>query len=115
MPDSHLARCLNVALRGLTLASKFVLLLAKFLAPERLGSVGMIAHIGLYALGRGRSLVFSQLAGFATFLLAAALLPASDGPISVAIAMCIAFGVVLAWKLSAYRSIQLPSAPAAAT
>lgn len=56
MPASHLIRLTNIALRGMTLASKFLLIffLARFLEPAELGLYGLLtATIGyaLYLLG----------------------------------------------------------------
>lgn len=52
MPTHNLQRLLNVALRGITLASKFLLIffLARFLEPAELGLYGLIAATIGYAL-----------------------------------------------------------------
>lgn len=52
MPATKLSRLLNVALRGMTLASKFLLIffLARFLEPAELGLYGLVAVTIGYAL-----------------------------------------------------------------
>ena len=69
-------------------------------------AVGLIPHIGLYAHGRDRALVLSQLAGFAVFLAVAIVGDHAQGLMNVATALCLAFSVMLAWKFVAYRSLQ---------
>ena len=52
MPKQSLIRFINIALRGITLASKFLLIffLAKFLEPEELGHYGLLTVTIGYAL-----------------------------------------------------------------
>jgi O-antigen/teichoic acid export membrane protein len=69
-------------------------------------AVGLIPHVGLYARGKDRALVLSQLAGFTVFLAAAIVGDHSQGLMGVARALCLAFSVMLLWKVVAYRSLQ---------
>ena len=69
-------------------------------------AISLIPHVGLYARGRDRALVFSQLAGFAVFLAAALASGAGDRLMAVARALCLAFSVMLVWKWVAYRSLR---------
>ena len=76
-------------------------------------AIGLIPHVGLYARGRDRALVSSQLAGFAVFLGTALVIDRGRGLMAVAMALCLAFSVMLVWKWVAYRSLRQARAQAA--
>ncbi|WP_200904671.1 lipopolysaccharide biosynthesis protein [Pseudomonas trivialis] len=65
-------------------------------------SVSMIPHLGLYAFGFDKPLLYSQLAGLIVFLVGAYLLEGREGVYAVPVSMCFAFGLILVWKLYAY-------------
>lgn len=65
-------------------------------------SVSMVPHLGLYAYGFDRPLLYSQVAGLIVFFLGAYLLQDSEGVYAVPISMCFAFMLILVWKLGAY-------------
>lgn len=65
-------------------------------------SVSMIPHLGLYAFGFDKPLLFSQVAGLFVFLAGAYLLQGEEGVYAVPMSMCIAFVVILIWKSFAY-------------
>jgi len=63
----------------------------------------MIPHLGLYAHGRDRHIFLSQFSAFFIFLAVAYLGQDYIGVLVIPVSMCIAFGVILAWKLIAFR------------
>lgn len=65
-------------------------------------SVSMVPHLGLYAFGYDKPLLYSQVAGLIVFLLGAYLLKDAEGVYAVPISMCFAFTLILGWKLCAY-------------
>lgn len=65
-------------------------------------SVSMIPHLGLYAFGFDKPLLYSQVVGLFVFLGGSYLLQGEEGVYAVPISMCIAFFVVLVWKSFAY-------------
>lgn len=64
--------------------------------------MGMIAHVGLFALRQDFHIVGSQVVGLLVFLVAAFLMSGTFGVVAVPWAMCFAFGFVLVWKLAAF-------------
>jgi len=62
-------------------------------------------HLGLYAQGRDRTLVLSQLAALVTFFIAAIALNGSLGVTSVPAALCAAFAAMYVWKTLAYKEM----------
>lgn len=67
--------------------------------------LSMIPHLGLYAHGRDRHLLLSQVAGFVLFILLAWLWGEQAGARAIPWAMCVAFGVVWIWKMVAYHRL----------
>lgn len=63
-----------------------------------------VPHLGLYALGKDRHLMYSQLVGLAVFVGGSYAFGTTFGAVSVAWAMASAFFVVLLWKSVAYFS-----------
>lgn len=68
-------------------------------------SISMIPHLGLYAFGNDKTISYSQVAGFLVFLAVAYILGDAMGVIAIPVGMCVAFTLILGWKLFAYRSI----------
>lgn len=62
-------------------------------------------HLGLYAQGRDRTLLFSQIGALLTFVLVAASLQANLGITAIPIALCVAFFVLWLWKFVAYNKM----------
>jgi O-antigen/teichoic acid export membrane protein len=77
-------------------------LLGVLLLAVALYACSMIPHMALYARGRDRALLYSQLAGFGVFVTSCALLSPVAGLIAVAWAMCLGCCTILVWKLIAY-------------
>lgn len=65
-------------------------------------SVSMIPHLGLYAFGFDKPLLYSQVVGLFVFLAGAYLLQGEEGFYAIPISMCIAFVVILIWKSFAF-------------
>lgn len=80
-------------------------LLAWILAAMLIYGLSHTPHLGLYAQGRDRTLVLSQLAALVTFFIAAIALNGSLGVTSVPAALCTAFAVMYLWKTLAYREM----------
>lgn len=80
-------------------------LLAWILAAMLIYGLSHTPHLGLYAQGRDRTLVLSQLAALVTFFIAAIALNGSLGVTSVPAALCAAFAVMYLWKTLAYREM----------
>lgn len=80
-------------------------LLAWILAAMLIYGLSQTPHLGLYAQGRDRTLVLSQLAALVTFFIAAIALNGSLGVTSVPAALCAAFAVMYLWKTLAYREM----------
>jgi O-antigen/teichoic acid export membrane protein len=65
-------------------------------------ALGLIAHYGLYALRCDRTIVVSQLAGFAVFFATALALREWLGHIAIPLAVCIGYGVIVLWKWTVF-------------
>jgi O-antigen/teichoic acid export membrane protein len=81
------------------------------LLPWLLGAVAlygcsMVPHVGLYAWGRDRALMRSQLCGLGAFVAGCAVLTPLLGVQGVPRAMCIGFAAILSWKLLAYAQLR---------
>ncbi|HCF6301514.1 TPA: hypothetical protein VEO97_006283, partial [Pseudomonas aeruginosa] len=72
------------------------------LFASALYGLSTIPHLGLYAYGRDRPILHSQLCGFCVFILSAYLFSSSWGVSSIAVSMAISFFFIFAWKISAY-------------
>lgn len=68
-------------------------------------SVSMIPHLGLYAFGNDKTISYSQVSGFFVFLAVTYVLGNAMGVIAIPLGMCVAFTLMLGWKLFAYRSM----------
>ena len=68
------------------------------LAAVVLYAFGMVAHYGIYAHHRDRTIVTSQLAGLAVFFAAGALTVPAYGAVGVPVAMCAAYTAILVHK-----------------
>ncbi|MHC8387653.1 lipopolysaccharide biosynthesis protein [Pseudomonas sp. MDT2-39-1] len=68
-------------------------------------SVSMIPHLGLYAFGHDKAISYSQLIGFFVFLGFAYSLGDKLGVVAIPLAMCVAFTLILGWKLISYWSM----------
>ncbi len=80
-------------------------LLAWILAAMLIYGLSHTPHLGLYAQGRDRTLVLSQLAALVTFLISAIALNDSLGVTSVPAALCAAFAALYLWKALAYKEM----------
>ena len=80
-------------------------LLAWILAAMLIHGLSHTPHLGLYAQGRDRTLVLSQLAALVTFFIAAIALNGSLGVTSVPAALCAAFAAMYVWKTLAYKEM----------
>lgn len=65
-------------------------------------AIGMVPHYGLYAQGRDRPLIFSHLAGLATFIISTWLFSLSWPHFAVPLGLCAAFTFILIWKSTAF-------------
>lgn len=83
----------------------FYLLKWLFLAIV-LYAASMVPHVGLYAHGRDRVILFSQLCGLAVFCLAVYWGASSYGVVMVPWALCLSFLTILIWKFLAYRAMR---------
>jgi O-antigen/teichoic acid export membrane protein len=63
----------------------------------------MIPHLGLYAHNHDRPIFLSQLAAFFLFVAVAYLGQDHFGVLIIPVSMCVAFGMILVWKLIAFR------------
>ena len=72
-----------------------------------INALSLIPHVGLYALGKDRAIVFSQVFGFLVFLIFVLFFKSFFGIISVLSALCLAWLSILLWKVVAYRSAVL--------
>lgn len=68
-------------------------------------AASMIPHVGLYAHGWDKAILFSQLCGLAVFFLVV-YGGASYGVVIVPWALCFSFLTILIWKLLAYRAMR---------
>lgn len=82
-----------------------IVLLYWLLIATSLYGLSMIPHLGLYARGEDKQILYAQLCGFSVFI-GMAFFFAEYGAVSVTWAMSGAFGVVLIWKALAYRMLQ---------
>lgn len=80
-------------------------LLGWLLLALGLYGMGMIAHVGLFALRKDIHIVGSQVTGLVIFILTAFVLSSTFGVVAVPWAMCIAFGSMLAWKSVAFALV----------
>lgn len=69
-------------------------------------AASMIPHIGLYAHGRDKAILFSQLCGLGVFCLGVYWGAPKYGVIIVPWALCFSFMAMLIWKLLAYRAMR---------
>lgn len=67
-----------------------------------LNALGMVPHLGLYAIGQDKPIIYSQLVSLVFFILATWLLSDRFGPLAVPLGLNIAFGLTLVWKGAAY-------------
>ena len=67
--------------------------------------VSTIPHLGLYALGHDRHLMYSQVFGLMVFIGAAYLLGSVGGAVAIAWAMAAAFLAMLIWKSVVYFNV----------
>ncbi|MDE3740193.1 hypothetical protein PSH28_26630 [Pseudomonas resinovorans] len=81
-------------------------LLKWLLLAITLYAVSMIPHVGLYACGQDKSILFSQLCGLAAFCLGVYWGAPRFGVVAVPWALCLSFLLVLIWKLIAYCSMR---------
>ncbi len=65
-------------------------------------ALSFVPHMGIYAYGHDRPILYSQLAGFVVFLCGAYLGVISNAIMAIPWALCAAFLVILIWKGSAY-------------
>ncbi len=79
-------------------------LLPWLLLAVAIQALGMIPHVGLYARGNDRPIVWSQLAGLGTFIAILAVFGDRFGVVLVPWAMCVGFTVILIWKSLAFRA-----------
>lgn len=67
-----------------------------------INAIGMVPHYGLYACGRDKPIIYSQLASFVVFVLAtwglSMILPANGLELAVPLGMNVAFLTILIWK-----------------
>lgn len=61
-------------------------------------AASMIPHYGLYAQGADRPIIQGHIGGLITFALATWALTRVDAVLAVPMGLCIAFGMILAWK-----------------
>ena len=80
-------------------------LLGWLLLALGLYGMGMIAHVGLFALHKDIHIVGSQVAGLVIFILTAFILSSTFGVVAIPWAMCVAFGFILAWKSVAFALV----------
>lgn len=74
-------------------------------------ALSTIPHLGLYSFGKDKPIVLSQVAGFIVFLAVSYCGMNHWGVIIIPWAMCLAFSVVLIWKLIAYHSMRISQRP----
>src|SRR3546814_4252985 len=67
----------------------------------------MIPHLGLYAHGHDRPIFLSQFAAFFVFVALAYFGQNHFGVLIIPVSMCVAFGVILVWKIAAFRLANL--------
>jgi O-antigen/teichoic acid export membrane protein len=65
-------------------------------------SLSLIPHYGLYAMGKDRQIIVSQVVALGIFVAATSVLVRTGTPYAVPQGLCCAFGAVLAWKMIAY-------------
>jgi O-antigen/teichoic acid export membrane protein len=65
-------------------------------------SLGIVPHVGLYAFGRDKPILYSQLFGFVCFILMIYFGASVYGVLVVPWALCLAFLGILVWKFLAY-------------
>lgn len=68
-------------------------------------SISMIPHIGLYANGHDKPILYSQVCGIIVFLLTVYQGKALYGVVIVPLALCLSFLTILIWKIVAYFSM----------
>jgi O-antigen/teichoic acid export membrane protein len=78
-------------------------LLPWLLLAAAIQALGMIPHVGLYARGNDRPIVWSQLAGLGAFIAILLMFGGRFGVVIVPWAMCVGFTVILVWKSLAFR------------
>lgn len=72
-------------------------------------ALGMVPHFALYAQGHDRPLLQAHLLGLAVFATTTALLAGEMAALAVPSGLALAFLVVLAWKVRAYRRLTPPA------
>ncbi|MCD5987017.1 hypothetical protein KDX30_03775 [Pseudomonas sp. CDFA 553] len=82
-----------------------IALLYWLLGATSLYGLSMVPHLGLYAYGEDKQILYAQVFGLLVFI-GVAYFAADWGAVSVAWAMTSAFLVVLAWKTFAYHKLQ---------
>lgn len=93
---------LFVDLLGRPVYSANLYLLYWVLGFTAINVISLVPHLGLYALGKDRAIVLSQVCGFGVFLLLyVACRPL--GAVGVLAALCAAWSCILFWKTAAYR------------
>lgn len=70
-----------------------------------INALGMVPHYALYARGFDRPIIYSHLAALPAFILSTWLVGMYQPALAVPIGLGVAFTVILAWKVIAYRQI----------
>ena len=74
-------------------------------------SLSIVPHVGLYAFSQDKPIFYSQILGFAIFILTIYLGASVLGVLVVPWALCLAFSGIFVWKLLAYIAMRRSQVP----